>query len=116
METTKNVETFSKLINGIKYENENGGAYAYLQFLAYTREAISLLRPIKRLERQIESIEAINWLFNEYLAVNFTFRHKIIFEEKKNEAMKVFNYINFVLAELEIKESRTQRVIHAQAA
>jgi len=116
METKKNVETYSNLIDGIKFENENGGAYAYLQFLAYSREVILLLRPIKRLERQIESIEAINWLFNEYLAVNFTFRHKIIFEEKKNEAKKVFNYINFVLSELEIKESRTQRIVHAQAA
>jgi len=116
METTKNVETYFNLINTIKYENENGGAYAYLQFLAYTREAINLLRSVKRLERQIESIEAINWLFNEYLAVNFTYRHKIIFEEKRNEAIKVFNYINFVLGEHAIKESRAQSVVHAQAA
>lgn len=116
METTKNVETYSDLINSIKYENENGGAYAYLQFLAYTRDAISLLRPIKRLERQIESIEAINWLFNEYLAVNFTYRHKIIFEEKRNEALKVFNYIDFVVREQNSKEARSNNVIHAQAA
>jgi hypothetical protein len=116
METKKNVETYSNLINSIKYENENGGAYAYLQFLAYSREAMVLLRPIKRLERQIESIEAINWLFNEYLAVNFTFRHKIIFDEKKNEAMKIFNFINFVLGDLELKEKSKHRVVHAQAA
>ena len=31
-------------------------------------------------------------------------------------AVKVFNYINFVLGEHAIKESRAQSVVHAQAA
>jgi len=116
METKKNVEKYSNLIKGIKYENENGGAYAYLQFLAYCREAILVLRSVKRLERQVESIEAINWLLNEYLAVNFTFRHKIIFDEKRDEAIKLFNLINSVLTDFELKDSKEGRIIHAQAA
>jgi hypothetical protein len=116
METKKNLEKYSNLISGIKYENENGGAYAYLQFLAYSREVINSLRSVKKLERQIESIEAINWLFNEYLAVNFTFRHKIIFEEKINDVKNIFNYMNYVLGEIESKRAGDDSLIHAQAA
>ena len=116
METRKNVEKYYNLIKDIKYENENGGAYAYLQFLAYSREAIIVLRTIKRFERQVESIEAINWLLNEYLAVNFTFRHKLIFDEKRDEAIKLFNLINSVLTDFEIKDAKEIRRVHAQAA
>ena len=116
METKKNLEKYSNLISGIKYENENGGAYAYLQFLAYSREVITSLRSVKKLERQVESIEAINWLFNEYLAVNFTYRHKLIFEEKLNDVKKIFNYMNYVLGEIESKKAKDDGIIHAQAA
>ncbi|MDO8999457.1 MAG: hypothetical protein Q7W45_06805 [Bacteroidota bacterium] len=116
MKKKKNVESYFNLITNINYENENGGAYAYLQFLAYSRELLTLLRPVKKVERQLESIEAINWLFNEYLAVNFTFRHKVIFDEKINEVKNIIKLINVSLKETEIERANEQKVVHAQAA
>lgn len=116
MEAVKKVEKYSNLIKGIKYENENGGAYAYLQFLYYNREILILLRSVKRFERQAESIEAINWLLNEYLAVNFTYRHKLIFDEKINEVLKIFSFMSSVFYDLEKRELKQHKVIHAQAA
>ena len=80
-------------IQAIKFENENGGAYAYVKFLASTRLLIQALKPFKQFEKQIESIEAINWLFNEYLAVRFTNSQKVIFENKQLEMNEIFNSI-----------------------
>ena len=81
-EDTKKIESYFSRIESIRYENEHGGAYAYVQFLAYSRELMRLLRPFKRLEKEMETIESITWLFNEYLAAKFTPRQKSIFEEK----------------------------------
>ena len=53
MKSKQKIDLYFKMIQGIKYENEHGGAYAYVQFLAYTRELISLLKPIKKLEIRI---------------------------------------------------------------
>lgn len=89
MKTNTQVETYLALIEGIRFRNENGGAYAYVQFLAYSRELLRLIRPFKTLERQSESIEAIQWLFNECLAASFTHRHQIIFDEKMSEMKQI---------------------------
>lgn len=93
MKTSKKLEQAFKKIEQINYNNEHGGAYAYLQFLAYAREVLHLLRPIKQSERQIEAIEAMTWLFNEYLTMNFTHRHKALFEDKLSEIKLIFDSI-----------------------
>jgi len=116
MKTTKKIEAYFNMIENIKYENEHGGAYAYIQFMAYSREILRLLRPAKQVERQLEAIEATNWLFNEYLAVRFTYRHKTIFENKLSETKQIFESIRRSLNEPEIIPVYKYRVQHAQAA
>ncbi|MDI1353279.1 MAG: hypothetical protein PSX36_00075 [bacterium] len=116
MKTTATLETYFAMIEGIRYENENGGAYAYVQLLAYNREVLRLLRPIKSAERHVEAIEGINWLFNEYLAVKFTHRQKVIFENKLEDLKEIFKAIRFSLREIDKREQRGERRVHAQAA
>ena len=115
MKTIKTIEKYIDMIEGIRYENENGGAYAYVQFLAYSRELLILLKPFKRVEKQLETIEAINWLFNEYLSVKFTPRQRSIFEEKQLELKDIFSYIRFSLYEYE-KRHNFFPELHFEAA
>lgn len=115
MKTISTIEHYMSQIESIRYDNENGGAYAYVQFLAYSRELMNLLRPFRRVEKQMETIEAINWLFNEYLAVKFTPRQKSIFEEKQLELKEVFSYIRYSLHEYEKRHSYMPE-LHAEAA
>lgn len=80
---------FSDILN-IRYENENGGAYAYIKFLASTRLLLQVLKPYQAFERQVEQIEAINWLFNEYLGHRFGYSQKVIFDNKQFELRDMF--------------------------
>ena len=117
MKIPKKIETYFNMIETIKYENEHGGAYAYIQFMAYSRDLLKLLRPVKNVERQLEAIEATNWLLNEYLAVKFTYRHKTIFENKLNETKQLFVAIRESFKEAEVRRPyTTYRLHHAQAA
>lgn len=116
MKTVKKIESYFKMIEGIRYENENGGAYAYVQFLAYSRELLKLLRPLKKVERQMENIESVNWLFNEYLAAKFTHRQKAIFESKLIELKEIFDSIRISLKKFETDHPITSRYAHRQAA
>lgn len=116
MKTQEKIETYFGMIQGIKYENEHGGAYAYVQFLAYSRELILLLKPFKKIERQIEAIEGINWLFNEYLASKFTYRQKVIFETKLSDLKIIFENIRMMLEEKENKRRYSEAVYLAKAA
>lgn len=116
MKTLTKIETYFAMIEGIKYENENGGAYAYVQMLAYNREVLRLLRPVKSAERHMEAIEAISWLLNEYLAVKFTHRQKVIFENKVEELKEIIKAIRFTLCEMDKRERLVEKQVHAQAA
>jgi hypothetical protein len=116
MKTLSKIETYFSMIEGIRYENQHGGAYAYVQFLAYARELVKLLRPLKKVERQIDSIESVSWLFNEYLANTFTPRNQVIFETKLWELKEVFNSIRLHLHQFEMEKSTQATVAHRQAA
>lgn len=110
------IETYFSLIEGISYENQHGGAYAYVQFLAYSRELVKLLRPLKKVEKHIDTIESISWLFNEYLTIRFTHRQKAIFESKIMELKDTFNSIRLSLKQFEMDLPLGSRVLHRQAA
>jgi hypothetical protein len=75
----------------ISYENEHGGAYAYMKFLASSRMLLQVLKPYPAFEKQANQLESINWLFNEYLAVRFTYAHKVIFENKQFELRDMYH-------------------------
>ncbi|MBA3681175.1 MAG: hypothetical protein H0W73_08420 [Bacteroidetes bacterium] len=104
MKTPKKVEAYFNMIENIKYENENGGSYAYIQFMAYSREVLKLIRPLKDSERFKESIDATNWLLNEYLGVRFTPRHKTIFENKMSETKQLFDSIRESYNEIRVRK------------
>jgi hypothetical protein len=114
MNTSEKFEKCCKTILSIRYDNEQGGAYAYIQFLAQSRELLKLLSPYKVLERQAEAIEGINWLFNEYLGVKFTERQRVIFENKLLE-MRLILYKVSVLLKHEAK-CTNETLRHALAA
>ena len=116
MKTPKKLETYFNLIENIKYENEHGGAYAYIQFLAYSREVLKLLRSVKNVEKYTEALEGTNWLFNEYLGVKFTFRQKVIFDNKLIETKEIFNSIRASFNTNRTNYYFTGRSVHAQAA
>ncbi|PBQ32987.1 hypothetical protein CNR22_14785 [Sphingobacteriaceae bacterium] len=116
MKTSKKIETYFTLIEGIHYENQHGGVYAYVQFLAYARELVLALRPLKKVERQIDAIESVSWLFNEYLCAKFTHRQKAIFENKMSELKETFNTIRLSLRSFEFEQTVTSRTHHKQAA
>lgn len=116
MKSNTKIETYLALIQGIRYQNENGGSYAYVQFLAYSRELIKLLRPFKSLERQSEQIEAIQWLFNECLAASFTHRHKAIFDEKMSEMSRVAECIREGVKEMYMPTQKRLSAHYAKAA
>lgn len=116
MKTIEKIETHFKKIESINYENEYGGAYAYVQFLAYTRELLNSLRSFKSTERQAEAIEGINWLFNEYLSVKFTYKQKVIFENKLHEMKGIFNTIRKSINENKTQNPELTEFNYAKAA
>lgn len=116
MKTGKKIETYMGMIEKISYDNVNGGAYAYVQFMAYARDLVKLLKPIKKVDPQIDAIEGVSWLFNEYLASSFTPRQKVIFESKMFELKEVFDQIRFSLRQFEREYPVSGRMLHRQAA
>jgi hypothetical protein len=102
-------------IEAIRYENQHGGAYAYLQFLAYTRELMVLLRPLENMGRQLDALEGISWLFNECLTASFTHRQKAIFDNKVSEAKQLFEVIRMQLQD-KAREGAEAENLHKQAA
>lgn len=116
MKTRAKIETYIGMIEGIRYENQHGGAYAYVQFLAYSRELLNLLRPVKQVEKHLDKIESIAWMFNEYLGASFTQRQKAIFEDNMSETKEVFSSIRSVLKEIDLNIVFASGSTHRQAA
>lgn len=116
MKNITRIELYFSMIEGIKYENPHGGAYAYVQFLAYARELVKLLQPLKKVDKQIDTIEGVSWLFNEYLCTTFTPRQQAIFENKKRELKDTFNSIRLTLKQPELDLPLGGKVLHRQAA
>lgn len=116
MKTSKKIETYFSMIEGIRYENQHGGSYAYVQFLAYARELVAALRPLKKVERQIDAIESVSWLFNEYLCARFSHSQKVIFESKINDLKETFNSIRRTLNNADFEQALSGGVHHKQAA
>lgn len=105
MQTLAKSEVYFKMIEGINYNNVHGGAYAYVQFLAYSRELLKLLRPVQKVERQLDALEGISWLFNECLIATFTHRQKAIFENKISETKEIFESIRMSLKAIEAENA-----------
>lgn len=116
MNTRANIETWMNRIEAIRYDNPNGGSYAYVQFLAYARELSNLLRPVKQVERQIDKIESVSWMFNEYLSASFTQRQKAIFEDQMSETRETFSVIRNIIKGLDLNLIPVAEDLHRQAA
>lgn len=116
MKTSKKIETYFRMIEGIRYENQHGGAYAYVQFMAYARELVAALRTLKKVERQIDNIESVSWLFNECLCARFSHSQKVIFETKITELKETFNAIRLSMKHADFEQALSGGVHHKQAA
>ena len=115
MKRAKQLEEHLRRMNSISYENPNGGAYAYVQFLAHARELILFLRTVRGCDKEVEMLDATGWLFNEYLTVQFTHRHKVIFETKMLELKESFEFLRERVRETETS-TMVGEPLHAQAA
>ena len=105
-----------KIINkllGIRFNNEHGGKYAYMQFLAYSRELMFQLGELPNTQRYINAIEAIAWQFNENLSGKFSHTQRAVFETKMMDFRAIVNEVEFTLNS---RRHLTRSVLHAQAA
>jgi hypothetical protein len=106
-----------KIINkllGIRFDNEHGGKYAYMQFLAYSRELMALLDELPNTQRYINAIEAIAWQFNENLTGRFSHTQRAVFETKMMDFRAIVNEVEFTLNSR--RHLTRSSVLHAQAA
>jgi hypothetical protein len=85
MKAAAKIELYSQLIQHIDYDHREGGKYAYVQFLSYTREILCLLEPIPGWEEEIRLIEKINLYFNNYLCFSFGEEQRTFFHEQRVE-------------------------------
>jgi len=116
MKTINKLDAYSDLISTVKFDNENGGKYAYVQLLAYCREVLTLLRSVKNSERQAEAIEAVTWLLNEYLGSRFSHRHQAIFENKLTELKQILSSVRILVNNPHLYRAEAERILHAVAA
>jgi hypothetical protein len=85
MKTAEKVHLYSQLVQLIDYDHKEGGKYAYVQFLSYTRELLLLLRPIGDYEQVCETIEAINQQFNDDLCGRFGEKQREQFHSNRTQ-------------------------------
>ncbi len=116
MKTINKLDNYSEMISKVKYDNEHGGQYAYMQMLAYSREILTLLRSVKNSERQAEAIESISWLLNEYLGSKFSPRHRAIFENKLSEMKQILSSVRILVNNPHLYRAEAEKVLHAVAA
>jgi hypothetical protein len=74
------IAEYIEQVLGIKYNNRHGPAYAYVQFLAFSREIPQLLREQKGMENEVVWIESLREIFNEQLTEKFSEEQQRIFE------------------------------------
>lgn len=99
-------------ISDLKYENEHGPEYAYLQFLSITRRILAAIRPYGSCSRHSDAIEGINWILNEYLGMKFTARHYSVFMDKRLDVLELSQRIIYSVHE-ENKRLEKERLLHA---
>ena len=49
--------------------------------MAHARDLTNLLQPAQIAENELSQLEAVSWLFNEYLGQRFTHAQEVIFEK-----------------------------------
>jgi hypothetical protein len=108
MRTTDKIEQYCQQIQAINYDNREGGRYAYVQFMSLTREVLLILQPLRVMQKQVEAIESINWVFNQYVGVKFTEHQRVIFDVKRRELKTILEALKADLENLE-----TQHYHHA---
>jgi hypothetical protein len=94
MTKSQKINQLFQEVLSIPYENPHGGAYAYMKFLSSSRMLMQVLKPYKEFEQELLQLESMNWLFNEYLAVRFSYAHKVIFENKQFELRDMYQQLS----------------------
>jgi hypothetical protein len=101
MKTAEKIDQYHRQIESINYDNREGGRYAYVQFMSLTREMLLLLQPLRTMQKQVEAIESINWVFNQYVGVRFTEHQRVIFDVKRRELKCILQALRSDLEKLE---------------
>lgn len=114
MNRSKKLQYYMALVESVRYDNANGGSYAYMQLLAYNREIMHCMRDLGFEEELLTRVEAVSWIINEYLGAPFRHRHRLVFDEQKFELAEVFREVRSAL--LQVEGPRLLSEPHARAA
>jgi hypothetical protein len=84
----KEISKYSGMVAAINYDNREGGKYAYVQFLAYSREIMNQLNTYGK----NEVAGAINELclqLNDQLADSFREEQRTLFERCRKKLIQI---------------------------
>ena len=87
MKTAEKINLYSQLIQLIDYDNREGGKYAYVQYMSYVREILSLLPAISIMEEAVSFLKETSDKFNEHLCGGFTEEQRIFFHSSRMETL-----------------------------
>jgi hypothetical protein len=79
------VEEIFRRVGEINYNNREGGRYAYVQLMAYTRQLIEHLRAQDAPNYLIDELCASGELLNALVPLKFEEEHRIVFNQKVRE-------------------------------
>ncbi len=104
MKTAEKINLYSQLIQYIDYDNREGGKYAYVQYMSYVREIVSLLSGNSGFEDELFYLEQTSARFNEFLCDSFGEEQRLFFHESRMRSLLLLQGIRSRLNSFELKE------------
>jgi len=105
MKTAEKINLYSQLIQLIDYDNREGGKYAYVQFMSYIREILSLLTPLREMEEEVSYFKQTSATFNEYLCDSFSEEQRLFFHSSR---MKTLLMLQDIKAHLNLHDEAVE--------
>ena len=87
MKTSEKIQLYAQLLQLTDYDHKEGGKYAYVQFLSYTREVLRLLEASPEFEGARALIEEVNFQFNEALCSAFGPQQRELFHAQRTRVL-----------------------------
>ena len=81
----KELQLVFEKIRCIDYDGREGGRYAYVQLMAYTRDCMNLLLSMDPAHEALPGLRATAELLNALVSLRFGAEHRRIFDQKREE-------------------------------
>jgi hypothetical protein len=101
MKTAEKIHLYSQLIQHIDYDNREGGKYAYIQYMSYVREILTLLTNSSGLDAEIDYLKQTSARFNEYLCDSFGEQQRIFFHDCRMRSLLLLQQLKTRLLNFE---------------